>query len=103
LGLASVKIFAITDDGPYKGRRIRQNPAVTVAECTAAGHLRSSWESAHAQVLSVSELPRVQQLMARKYRIDRAIVLPVCRVMQAIAHGRRSHAESVVLVITPGS
>jgi uncharacterized protein len=97
------KILAITDDGSYKVCRIRQNPAVTVAECTAAGHLRSSRVPAHAQVLPVSELPRVQQLMARKYRIDRIIVLPAYRAVKAIAHGRRSHAESVVLMITPGS
>ena len=97
------KILAITDGGSYKVRRIRQNPAVTVAECTAAGHLRSSRVPAHAQVLPVSELPRVQQLMARKYRIDRIIVLPVYRAVQAIAHRRRGHAGSVVLMITPGS
>jgi hypothetical protein len=41
--------------------------------------------------------------MARKYRIDRIIVLPVYRAVQAMAHGRRGHAESAVLMITPGS
>jgi len=34
------KILVVTDDGSYKVRRIRRNPAVTVAECTAAGRLR---------------------------------------------------------------
>ncbi len=97
------KIFVVTDDGSYKVRRIRRNPAVTVAECTAAGRLRGPRVSARAQILPVSEVPRAQQLMARKYRIDRIIVLPVYRAVQAIAHGRRSHAESVVLMITPGS
>ncbi len=97
------KIFALTDDGSYKVRRIRQNPAVTVAECTAAGHLRSSRVPALAQVLPVSEVPRVQELMACKYRIDRLIVLPVFRAVQAIARGRRGHGGSVVLMITPGS
>jgi uncharacterized protein len=97
------KIFALTGDGSYKVGRIRQNPAVTVAECTAAGHLRSSRVPARAQVLPVSEVPRVQELMARKYRIDRIIVLPLYRAVQAIAHRRRGHAGSVVLKITPGS
>jgi PPOX class probable F420-dependent enzyme len=36
------KILVITGDGSYKVRRIRRNPAVTVAECTAAGRLRSA-------------------------------------------------------------
>jgi uncharacterized protein len=97
------KIFVVTDDGSYKVRRIRRNPAVTVAECTAAGRLRGPRVLARAQVLPVSEVPRAQQLMARKYRIDRIIVLPVYRAVQAIAHGRRTHGESVVLMITPGS
>jgi uncharacterized protein len=97
------KIFAITGDGSYKVRRIRRNPAVTVAECTASGRLRSSRVSARAQVLPDSELPRVQQLMARKYRIDRIIVLPVYRAVQAIAHLHRGHEGNMVLMITPGS
>jgi uncharacterized protein len=97
------KILIITDDGSYKVRRIRQNPAVTVAECTATGRLRSPRVPARAQVLPVSEVPSVQQLMSRKYRIDRIIILPVYRAVQAIAHGRRYHPGSVVLMITPGS
>jgi len=59
--------------------------------------------AARAQVLPVSEVPRVRQLMGRKYRIDRIVVLPVYRVVQAIAHGRRTRSESVALMITPGS
>ena len=97
------KILVITGDGSYKVRRIRRNPAVTVAECTAAGRLRSPRVPARAQVLPVSEVPSVRRLMSRKYRIDRIIILPVYRAVQAIAHGHRNHPESVVLMITPGS
>jgi uncharacterized protein len=97
------KILVVTDDGSYKVRRIRRNPAVTVAECTARGRLRGPRVPARAQVLPVSEVPRVQQLMGRKYRIDRIIVLPVYRAVQAIVRGRRSRTESVALVITPSS
>lgn len=97
------KILVVTDDGSYKVGRIRRNPAVTVAECTATGRLRSPRVSARAQVLPLSEVSSVQQLMSRKYRIDRIIILPVYRAVQAIAHGRRHHPGSVVLRITPGS
>jgi PPOX class probable F420-dependent enzyme len=97
------KILVITGDGSYKVRRIRRNPAVTVAECTAAGRLRSARVPARAQVLTVSEVPSVRRLMSRKYRVDRIIILPVYRAVQAIAHGRSNHQESVVLMITPGS
>jgi len=40
---------------------------------------------------------------ARPARQGRIIILPVYRAVQAIAHGRSSHPESVVLMITPGS
>jgi len=66
----------------------------------------ASWRPAGARArtgLAASEVARVRQLMARKYRIDRLTVLPVYRLVQAIAHGRRAHADSVVLMITPGS
>jgi hypothetical protein len=41
--------------------------------------------------------------MARKYRLDRIVILPVYHAVQAIVHARRDHGESVVLVITPDS
>ena len=96
------KILVVTDAGSYKVGRIRRNPAVTLGECTASGRLRSRRVPGRAQVLPVSDVPRVQQLMARKYRIDCVVILPVYRAVQAVAHGRRGHQESVVLMITPG-
>jgi hypothetical protein len=36
------KILVITDADSHKVRRIHQNPAITVAQCTASGRLRSS-------------------------------------------------------------
>ena len=41
--------------------------------------------------------------MARKYWLDRIVILPVYRAVQTIRHGRRRQTESVVLIITPGS
>ena len=40
--------------------------------------------------------------MARKYRLDKIVILPVYRAVQAIRHRRRHQTESVVLVITLG-
>ena len=45
------KILVITGADSHKVRRIHQNPAVTVAECTASGRLRSSPVPARAQIL----------------------------------------------------
>jgi uncharacterized protein len=95
------KIFIVTDAESYKVRRIRRNPSVTVAECTASGRLRSSPVAARAQILPSHEAPGAGPLMARKYRLDRTVILPAYRAVQTIRHGRR-HSESVVLVIMPG-
>jgi len=97
------KILVVTGAGSHKVRRIRHNPAVTVAECTASGRLRSSPVPARAQILPCHQAPRARQLMARKYWLDRIVILPVYRAVQAIRHGRRHQTESVVLIITPGS
>jgi len=96
------KILVITDADSHKVRRIHQNPAVTVAECTASGRLRSSPVPAHAQILPYHQTPRARPLMARKYRLDKIVILPVYRAVQTIRHGRRRQTESVVLVITLG-
>jgi len=97
------KILVITDADSHKARRIHRNPAVTVAQCTASGRLRSSPVPARAHILPYHQAPRARQLMARKYRLDRIVILPVYRAVQTIRHGRRHQTESIVLVITRGS
>ena len=41
--------------------------------------------------------------MARKYWLDKIVILPAYRAVQTIRHGRRHQTESVVLIIAPGS
>ena len=96
-------ILVVTDADSHKARRIDRNPAVTVAKCTASGRLRSSPVPARAHILPCHQVPRARQLMARKYRLDRIVILPVYRAVQAIRHGRRRQTEGVVLIIAPGS
>ena len=69
------KILVVTDAESYKVRRIRRNPSVTVAECTASGRLRSSPVPARAQILSRHEAARAGPLMAHKYRLDKIVIL----------------------------
>jgi PPOX class probable F420-dependent enzyme len=97
------RILVDTDADSHKVRRIRRNPSVTVAECTASGRLRSSPVPARAQIRPYHEVPSARQLMASKYRLDRIVILPVYHAVQAVVHGSRDHGESVVLVITPDS
>ena len=92
-----------TDGDSFKARRIRRNPSVTVAPCTAAGRLRGEPIPARAEFLPESERERVERLMARKYRVDRVLILPVYRALQRL-RGKsvaQDRATPVVLSIRP--
>ena len=94
------RLFVKTDRDSYRVKRISGNASVTVAECTASGRLRSEPRPARAEELPVSEARRVEELMARKYRLDRIFVLPMYRVVMRL-RGRAQGSDSVFLAITP--
>jgi hypothetical protein len=73
---------------------------VLVAPCTATGRLRGEPVTARAELLPDAELGRVEQLMARKYRIDLVFIRPV-RSLQAALHPRRPREKPTILAITP--
>jgi len=91
------RIFVKADGDSYKVKRIARNPAVTVATCTAWGRLRCEPVSAHAEVLSESAAQRAEELMARKYRLERALILPLYRAVQRI-RGRRARGKDPVFL-----
>jgi PPOX class probable F420-dependent enzyme len=95
------RLLVETDASSYKVRRIRRNPSVTIAPCTATGRLRGASIPAFAELLPDSERDRVQQLMARKYRVDMVFIKPIRRLQAVLGLGR-ARGESVVLAITPG-
>ena len=90
-----------TDADSYKAKRIRRNPDVTVALCSASGKLRGEPVAAHAEFLPESERPRVEKLLARKYRVDRILVLPVYRLVQRLRGKAQDANKPVALLITP--
>jgi uncharacterized protein len=89
-----------TDAASYKAKRIRHNPTVTVAACTASGKLRGEPVRARAEFLPDSERERVEQLMARKYRLDRILVLPIYRAVQRLRGKSPANDKPVILSIT---
>ena len=102
-------VWFVTDDGrvlvltaseSFKVKRISRNPEVTLAPCSASGRVRGEPVPARAELLPKSELHRVEQLMNRKYRTDRLLILPIYRLVQRLrgVHGAPSDA---VLAITP--
>lgn len=94
------RLLVTTGADSFKVKRIRRNPHVTIAPCTASGRLRSDPVAAIAGLLPADELPRVQQLMARKYRVDRVLILPIYRLVQRL-RGAGGNDEVVALAITP--
>ena len=55
---------------------------------------------AQAELLPAGELERVEQLIARKYRFDRILVLPIYRAVQRL-RGVRAGSAEVAIAITP--
>ena len=94
------RLLVTTDADSFKVKRIRRNPAVSVAPCSASGRLRGDPVPATAEILPPSELPRVSALSARKYRFDRIFILPIYRLVQRW-RGAGSGSEPAVLAITP--
>ena len=94
------RLLVDTDPGSFKVKRIRRNPAVTVAPCTASGRPRGDAVSARAEILPEAELGRVQALIGRKYRTDRIFILPIYRLVQRL-RGTPTGSGEVALAITP--
>jgi PPOX class probable F420-dependent enzyme len=82
-----------------KVKRIRRNPQVMIAPCGATGRLRAEPVPAVAELLPAGELGRVQQLMARKYRMDLVSIKPI-RSLQAALRRGQPPAKEVAVAIT---
>lgn len=88
-----------TDAASGKVKRIRRNPRVRVAVCTASGRLRGKQVWAVAEILPGSETDAVRRLIARKYRFDMIIIRPL-RFVQARLRPGRPQTEPAILRIT---
>ena len=89
-----------TDAASGKVKRIRRNPQVRVAICTASGRLRGEQVPAVAEILPDQETGVVEQLIAGKYRFDMIIFRPL-RFIQTKLHLGRPRTKMVILGITP--
>ena len=94
------RLLVETDAASGKVKRIRRNPQVRVAVCTASGRLRGKQVPAVAEILPESEIGAVERLIADKYRFDMLLFRPL-RLVQARLHLGRQRTEPVILGITP--
>lgn len=90
-----------TDGDSYKVKRIRRNDNVTVASCNATGRVVGEIVPARAAILPADELPRVERLLHRKYRLDYIFVLPIYLLVQRLRGRPLRYERPVVLSITP--
>jgi uncharacterized protein len=95
------RLFVSTGRQMGKAKRIRRNPAVTVAPCTGTGRLRGAPVAARAEIANEPEAQRAKALMARKYRVDRILIFPLYRLVQRL-RGHPVGDDEVLLAITPG-
>lgn len=94
------RLLVETDAESYKVKRIRREPMVSVTLCSARGRLLENPVPARAEILPDDEIPRVEELMARKYRVEVLFFKPL-RAMQRTLHIGRYRGKSVIVAITP--
>jgi PPOX class probable F420-dependent enzyme len=94
------RLLVMTAADSGKVKRIRRDPSVRIAACTARGRPKMEPVRAHAEILPLGETDRVMRLIARRYRVDLVFVRPI-RAIQALFRPERRHEETVILAITP--
>jgi PPOX class probable F420-dependent enzyme len=80
----------------WKTRRIRNNPAVTVAPSTARGTPTAAAMEATARPLTGPEYARASRALARKYPMLHGVFVPLAHRV-----GRRRTGRTVHFVLTP--
>jgi uncharacterized protein len=95
------RLLVMTDPESFKVKRIRRNPNVTIAPCTATGRLCRDPIPAQAELLPDSERPRFDQLMALKYsRVERVVLPWIDQTLQRL-RGKPDAPPTATLAITP--
>jgi uncharacterized protein len=96
------RLFVVTGADSYKAKRLRRNPACMVAPCSARGVAKGDAIPARVEFLPEPEHGRVDHLMARKYRVDRVLILPVYRLVTRLRGNAVDASRSgAYLAITP--
>ncbi|WP_153506085.1 PPOX class F420-dependent oxidoreductase [Cumulibacter manganitolerans] len=84
-------VWTVTDS--WKVKRVRRNPAVRLAPCTARGRITGAWVDGSAAIMTTDQSAIAQRWLHRKYGI-------VARLGTLGSRLRRGRAGSVVLALT---
>jgi uncharacterized protein len=94
------RLFVTTAADSYKAKRLRRNPSAMVAPCTAAGVARGDAIPVHVEFLPDADHAHVDRLMAKKYRVDKILILPFYRLATKLRGNASEEGEAVYLAIT---
>lgn len=70
-----------------KVKRIRRNPQVRVAPCTARGQLKGEWIEGQARMATEAEATQIEQLLGKKYGLLKKLI----DLMRRVQKGRSVH------------
>lgn len=94
------RLLVETDAASYKVKRMRNEPTVSVALCSARGRLQEIPVPARAELLPDDEIERVEGLMSRKYRVEMLFFKPF-RAIQKVLHVGPHRGTPVIVAVTP--
>lgn len=87
------RLLMRTDSESYKVKRLRTNPAVTVAPSTARGEVRGEERPGEAKELSANDGTTISRIYLRRYPIgytfEIGVLRPLHGLLAAIGLGRR--------------
>jgi PPOX class probable F420-dependent enzyme len=95
------RLYVWTGEQTGKVRRIRRNPEVTLAACTARGTVTGSPSPARAVIVAASERPGIWDLFRAKYRGQLTAILLAERVRKMLRRGPDQAGARVYLELTP--
>ena len=93
------RLLVMTAATSGKVKRIRRNPFVTIAPCSARGKAKAMPLPAHGEILPSSEEERAKRLIKRKYRFDLLFVVPI-RAIQALFRPEKRHEVTAIVAIS---
>jgi uncharacterized protein len=92
LDSSGAKLYVYTLGVSGKVKRIRNNPRVRIAPCTAGGKVLGDWLEARAEIITGAEAEQGMRLLNKKY-------VPWKQLLDFFASFRRR--ERIVFVIRP--
>lgn len=99
-GAEDGRLYALTDAGSAKVRRIRRNPRVLVAPCRPDGRLRAAAVEGRAEIRTDSaDLDHAQHVLLRRRPVSYRVVMLGYRVGRLLRR-RSAVADGAALVIT---